>query len=140
MSTTSPSQEGVEGTASEVVWMITEESAILVMSTSLLGKFCILPLKEAHFMPARYKLYLVAQFVGSRGWPKAVWCSSIWATQSFAWLDDLTLQRLWWVCRLREKTTYQIVHTFSRHHEILDALVWLGSPHGAQAGCLARLV
>jgi len=44
--------------------MITEESAILVMSTSLLGKFYILPLKEAHFMPARYKLYLVAQFVG----------------------------------------------------------------------------
>src|SRR5438309_8857286 len=64
MSTTSPSQLGVEGTASEVVWMITEESAILVMSTSLLGKFCILPSKEAHFMPARYKLDLVAQFVG----------------------------------------------------------------------------
>jgi hypothetical protein len=64
MSTTSPSQLGVEGTVSEVVWMITEESAILVMSTSLLGKFCILSSKEAHFMLARYKLYLVAQFVG----------------------------------------------------------------------------
>jgi hypothetical protein len=64
MSTTSPSQQGVEETDSEVVWMITEESAILVMSTSLLGKICILPSKEAHFMPARYKLYLVAQFVG----------------------------------------------------------------------------
>ena len=65
MSTTSPSQLGVEGTAWEVVWMITEESARLVMSTSLLGKFCILPSKEAHFMPARYKLDLVAQFVGN---------------------------------------------------------------------------
>src|SRR5713226_5993412 len=31
----------------------------------LVGKFCILPSKEAHFMPARYKLYLVAQFVGN---------------------------------------------------------------------------
>jgi hypothetical protein len=44
--------------------MITEESAILVMFTSLLGKICILPSKEAHFIPACYKLYLVAQFVG----------------------------------------------------------------------------
>src|SRR5438309_659791 len=73
MSTTSPSQQGVEGTASEVVWMITEESAILVMSTSLLGKFCILPLKEAHFRPIRYKLYLVAQFVGFRAHPHILW-------------------------------------------------------------------
>src|SRR2546428_10383745 len=63
-STASPSQQGVEGTDSEEIWMITEESAILVMSTSLLGKICILPSKEAHFMPARYKLHLVAQFVG----------------------------------------------------------------------------
>jgi len=54
MSTTSPSQQGIEGTASEVVWMFTGESAILVMSTSLLGKFSILPSKEAHFMPTRY--------------------------------------------------------------------------------------
>src|SRR2546428_5009563 len=66
-STASPSQQGVEGTDSEEVWMLTEESAILVMSTSLLGKICILPSKEAHFMPARYKLHLVAQFVGPRG-------------------------------------------------------------------------
>src|SRR5205823_1274771 len=63
-STTSPSQQGVEGTDSEEVWMMTEESAILVMSTSLLGKICILPSKEAHFIPACYKLYLAAQFVG----------------------------------------------------------------------------
>jgi hypothetical protein len=67
MSTTSPSQQGVEGTDSEEVWMITEESAMLVISTSLLGKICILPSKEAHFTPARYKLPLVAQFVGTVG-------------------------------------------------------------------------
>src|SRR5947199_641971 len=36
-SATSPNQEGIEGTDSEEVWMITEESAILVISTSLLG-------------------------------------------------------------------------------------------------------
>jgi hypothetical protein len=43
-----PQPTGVAGTDSEEVWMITEESAILVMYTSLLGKICILPSKEAH--------------------------------------------------------------------------------------------
>src|SRR5579859_7223721 len=50
-STTSPSQQGGEGTDSEDVWMITEESAILVMSTSLLGKISILPSYGGTFYP-----------------------------------------------------------------------------------------
>jgi hypothetical protein len=58
----------------------------------------------------------------------------------FAWFDYLTQMHFWFVCRLREKTTYQIVHTFYRHEGILDALVWLGSSHGARAGHLVRLV
>src|SRR6266487_5995363 len=49
ISTTSPSQQGVEGTDSEEVWILTEESAILVMSTSLLGKICLLPYKGGTF-------------------------------------------------------------------------------------------
>src|SRR5437588_7319502 len=48
-STTSPSQQGVEGTDSEEVWMITEESAILVMSTSLIGKDLYPSLKGGTF-------------------------------------------------------------------------------------------
>src|SRR5205823_2388812 len=48
-STTSPSQQGVEGTDSEEVWILTEESAILVMSTSLLGTICLLPYKGGIF-------------------------------------------------------------------------------------------
>src|SRR5713101_227704 len=49
ISTTSPNHEGVEGTECEEVWMLTEESAILVMCTSLLGKMCILP-QERHIL------------------------------------------------------------------------------------------
>src|SRR5437588_8461473 len=49
ISTTSPNHEGVEGTECEEVWMMTEESAILAMCTSLLGKMCILP-QERHIL------------------------------------------------------------------------------------------
>src|SRR2546425_2325599 len=49
MSTTSPSQQGGEGTDSEEVWMITEESAILVMYTSLIGKDLYPSLKGGTF-------------------------------------------------------------------------------------------
>src|SRR5437667_12632915 len=48
-SATSPNQEGVEGTDAEEVWMITEESAILVMSTSLIGKDLYPSLKGGTF-------------------------------------------------------------------------------------------
>lgn len=58
----------------------------------------------------------------------------------FPWFDYLTQRRLWFVCRLREKTTYPLVHTFYRSEGILDALVGLGSSHGARAGHLVRLV
>jgi len=59
---------------------------------------------------------------------------------SFPWFDYLTQMHYWFVCRLREKTTYQLAHTFYRSQGILDALVWLGSSHGARAGHLVRLV
>src|SRR5438094_4068537 len=49
ISTTSPNHEGVEGTECEEVWIMTEESEILGMCTSLLGKMCILP-QERHIL------------------------------------------------------------------------------------------
>jgi len=49
ISATSPNQEGVAGTDSAEVWMITEESAILVISTSLLGTVLFFLIKEAYF-------------------------------------------------------------------------------------------
>jgi hypothetical protein len=59
---------------------------------------------------------------------------------SFPWFDYLTQMGLWYISRLREKTTYQLIHTYYRHEGILDALVWLGSPKGAHAGHAVRLV
>jgi hypothetical protein len=49
ISTTSPNQEGIEGTDSEEVWIHTETSAILVISTSLLGTVLFFLFKEAYF-------------------------------------------------------------------------------------------
>src|SRR6266567_620503 len=63
MSTTSPSQQGVEGTDSQEVWIISEESVILVISTSLFGKSCILPQRRHILCLLATFQRLVAQFV-----------------------------------------------------------------------------
>jgi DDE family transposase len=57
----------------------------------------------------------------------------------FEWLDEVTTRKLWYVCRLREKTSYAVVHTFYESDEVFDGLVWLGK-HQAQARYLVRLV
>jgi hypothetical protein len=59
---------------------------------------------------------------------------------SFPFFDYLTQMGYWYISRLREKTTYRILHTYYRHEGILDAVVWLGSSHGARAGYAVRLV
>src|SRR2546421_7547432 len=56
ISATSPNQDGVEGTDSAEVWMITDPSAILIICTSLRESVLFFLLKEAHFMLARYFL------------------------------------------------------------------------------------
>src|SRR5712691_8554605 len=69
---TSPNQEGVEGIDSEEVWIRTETSAILVMSTSLLGTVLFFLIKEAYFYAG---LLLLTSRCAIRGWIRAV-CSS----------------------------------------------------------------
>lgn len=61
---------------------------------------------------------------------------------SFAWFDALTERGLWWVSRLRAKTSYAIhhVHAEADGGDTLDALVWLGAYRSDQAGHLVRLV
>lgn len=59
---------------------------------------------------------------------------------SFPWLDYLTQMQYYFVCRLREKVSYRIVHTYYRHQGTLDALVWVGAHRSARCGCLMRLV
>jgi hypothetical protein len=58
---------------------------------------------------------------------------------SFEWLDALSQRKLWFVCRLREKTSYTVLHTFYTFEEVFDGVVWLGN-YQAQAGQAVRLV
>jgi len=51
----------------------------------------------------------------------------------------LTAAGIWWVSRLREKTSYQVIHVFYQDGEIFDGLIWLGTGQ-AQAGSAVRLV
>src|SRR5260370_934803 len=57
----------------------------------------------------------------------------------FEWLDELTTRTLWYVCRLREKTSYTVVHTLYESEEVFDGLVWIGN-HGAKGRAVVRLV
>src|SRR5438270_2414255 len=56
----------------------------------------------------------------------------------FEWLDELTLRKLWWVSRLREKTSYTIIDTFYQSEDDFDGLVMLGTGR-AQARYAVRL-
>jgi len=58
----------------------------------------------------------------------------------FQWFDDLTDALHWWVSRLRGKTSYTLIHTFYRHGDTLDALVWLGAHRADRAKHAVRLV
>src|SRR5437763_2824003 len=58
---------------------------------------------------------------------------------SFEWLDELSQRKYWFVCRLREKTSYTVLHTYYSFEEVFDGLVWLGN-YQAQAGQAVRLV
>jgi hypothetical protein len=58
---------------------------------------------------------------------------------SVEWLDHLSEHQYWFVCRLREKTSYTVLHTFYTCEEVFDGLVCLGNYH-AQPGHAVRLV
>jgi len=57
----------------------------------------------------------------------------------FEWLDELTLRKLWWVSRVREKTSYTIIHTYYQSADVFDGLVMLGKRQ-ARARYAVRLV
>jgi hypothetical protein len=58
----------------------------------------------------------------------------------FAWFDELTDNGYFWLSRLREKTSYEIVHTFYKQGETFDGLVWLGAYRADRARHAVRLV
>jgi hypothetical protein len=59
---------------------------------------------------------------------------------AFEWFDDLTDADRWWVSRLRDRTSHEVLHVFYRDGETLDALVWLGRYRADQAKHAVRLV
>ncbi len=59
---------------------------------------------------------------------------------AFWGFDEPSQQGYDWVSRLREKTSYQLVHVFWRFEGNIDALIWLGVHRADRAGKLVRLV
>jgi hypothetical protein len=52
---------------------------------------------------------------------------------AFEWFDDLTGAGRLWISRLREKTSYETVHTAYAEGETRDELVWLGAHRADRA-------
>jgi hypothetical protein len=59
---------------------------------------------------------------------------------AFAWFDALTDAGYAWVSRLRNKTSYTVVHVFYQDDDVLDAVVWLGAYRADRAAHAVRLV
>jgi len=59
---------------------------------------------------------------------------------AFAWFDQLTAEGYSWISRLREKTSYEVLHTFYQQGETFDGLIWLGAYRADRARYAVRLV
>jgi hypothetical protein len=59
---------------------------------------------------------------------------------AFAWFDWLTEKGHFWISRIREKTTYEVIHVFYAEGETRDELVWLGKYRADRAAHAVRLV
>lgn len=58
----------------------------------------------------------------------------------FAWFDYLTFQGYWWISRWRDKTSFEVVHTFYEDATTFDGLIWLGKYRADKAAFTVRLV
>ena len=59
---------------------------------------------------------------------------------AFEWFDDLSESGYFWASRLREKTTYEVLHVFYEKGPVLDALVFLGKYRADRTKHAVRLV
>lgn len=59
---------------------------------------------------------------------------------SFPWFDQLTQEGYYWISRLRQKTSYTVLHTFYQKGSTFDGLVWLGAYRADRTRYAVRLV
>jgi hypothetical protein len=59
---------------------------------------------------------------------------------SFEWFDQLTREGYFWISRLRQKTSYTVLHTFYQAGDTFDGLIWLGNYRADRARYAVRLV
>lgn len=59
---------------------------------------------------------------------------------SFAWFDELTQRKLWWISRYANHASYQVRHVLYQGDGVLDAIVWLGKYRADRARYAVRLV
>jgi hypothetical protein len=59
---------------------------------------------------------------------------------SFPWFDQLTQEGYYWISRLRQKTSYEVIHTFYQQGSTFDGLIWLGAYRADRAHYAVRLV
>ena len=58
----------------------------------------------------------------------------------FAWFDYLTAKGYWWISRLREKTSHEVIHIYSQSASYFDGVIWLGQYRADRAAYAVRLV
>jgi len=58
----------------------------------------------------------------------------------FEWFDDLTDSGYFWLSRLRDKTSYEALHTYYQQEDTFDGLVFLGAYRADRAKHAVRLV
>jgi len=58
----------------------------------------------------------------------------------FEWFDQLTDAGYYYISRLREKTSYEVIHTFYQQGQTFDGLIWLGAYRADRARHAVRLI
>jgi hypothetical protein len=59
---------------------------------------------------------------------------------AFQWLDELTGDGYHYITRLREGTSFTVIHTFARDGDTFDGLIWLGADRADRARHAVRLI
>jgi hypothetical protein len=59
---------------------------------------------------------------------------------AFEWFDDLTDADQFWISRLRQKISYEVIHTYAKGAGYRDVAIWLGAYRADRAKHAVRLV